>query len=244
MSPLWIKEHLPFLQALGLTETHPVQWELLTQAFMPPAPNGRVDNDRLEFLGDEVLRLLASRFLYSHYPNLGVGSLTMIRAQLVSNRTLCRWAKALHLPACLPHGVTDTQLANALEAVIGALYLSTLKHEDLVGGDFSLITPWLVPLFQPLAVAVLADPARHNYKAALQEWSQHYLKELPQYCAVVTAPPYTYEVWLTGKCRGVGHGTSKREAQQQAAHAAYAALPLLALISNLSSEQSKQIAGY
>jgi len=224
----------------------------LIQALIPPSAGRELDNDRLEFLGDEALRLLASRFLYEQYPHSGVGELTTIRAQLVSNQYLSHWAKALGLVPCLPVGVTESQCADALEAVIGALYLATITEGDLNSGDFHLITPWLVPLLQDLAEQVLTDPARHNYKAALQEWTQHYLKQLPSYELLTQSPQtptgmeYTYAVNVAGQRRGTGTGSSKRQAQQRAAQHAYAALPptLSSLHQALDPEQQKLLAAY
>ncbi|WP_287128356.1 ribonuclease III family protein [Candidatus Cyanaurora vandensis] len=217
-----------FLAALGLETTSPVQWDLLTQALVPPAAgmSPQPDNDRLEFLGDEVVRLLATRFIYERYPDLGVGELTALRAQLVSNQALGQWATDLQLAPCLPSITRMTQRANALEAVLGALYLSTIDTTDPHSGNFSLILGWLYPLFVPLAERVLADPTRFNYKAALQEWSQHYLKELPDY-QLSQESPFLCTVYLKGHQRGVGTGPTKKQAQQQAALAAYQALPTI-----------------
>ncbi len=225
-----------------------MDWDLLQLALVPPGAAAPVNNDRLEFLGDEVLRLLAARFVYERYPDLAVGGLTSVRSELVRNQTLYQWAKDLHLVTCLPKA-TATQLANALEAVIGALYLSTVDPQDPNSGHPGLITPWLWPLFETLAAQVMADPTRYNYKAALQEWSQRYLKELPDYRLIhqVSDPPsFTYEVWLAQHCRGQGVGSAKKRAQQEAARHAYLALPssLLSLDPSLSSDQEHDLQSY
>ncbi|WP_218082885.1 ribonuclease III family protein [Anthocerotibacter panamensis] len=234
------------LEALGLSAASPVQWELFCLALVPPGSGSGPNNDRLEFLGDEVLRFLAARYVYERYPTLLVGDLTILRSHLVSNETLAQWSQLLHLDPCLPAGMTDSQRANALEALIGALYLSTVDAEGPKSGNFQLILGWLYPLFDSLAEAVLADPTRRNYKAALQEWSQHYLKELPDYRLVAGGGLFTYEVWLKDHLRGLGQGTSKKRAQQLAAQDAYIHLPpeLLRLSPVLTAEQTQILEAY
>jgi len=236
----------PFLAALGLTPASPIHWDLLTKALSPPQAQGGPDNDRLEFIGDEVVRLVATRFVYEKYPDLPVGELTSLRAQLVSNQALAHWAKTIQLGLCLPAGLSKKQLANALEAVLGALYLSTVDAQDPNSGDLRWITPWLYPLFTALAQQVLADPARFNHKAALQEWSQHYLRELPDYRLTQISPVFAYAVYLGDQCRGVGTGLSKKKAQEQAAQQAYQELPplLQRLSTPLSPEQQTCLQHY
>ncbi|MCA1992282.1 MAG: ribonuclease III, partial [Coleofasciculus sp. S288] len=115
-----------------------------------------------------------------------------------------------------------SRLADAFEAVLGALYLSTHTLE--------LIRPWLDPPLQQLADEIRQDPARQNYKDALQEWTQAHYKLLPEYRLKETslihgdAQRFTAEVWLQGRQLGEGTGRSKKAAEQAAAKQAFLAI--------------------
>lgn len=209
-------------------DSGPVNWQLLHLALVHPswsAQEGGPDNDRLEFLGDEILRLTAAEFLYRTHPDLSVGELTAVRSVLVSDVELAQMAQHYHLGDYLVVGRSalgdergqTTRLADAFEAVIGALYLST--------GDMRLVQPWLLPHLAALSQVVLADPARGNHKSALQELTQKLAGgALPEYRLVDPGPPFRYEVWALDRLWGTGDGTSKKLAQQEAARNAYAAL--------------------
>ena len=123
----------------------------------------------------------------------------------------------------------ESRLANALEAVLGALYLST--------ADLSLIRPWLQPHFQRRGAIVKADPANLNYKAAFQEWTQAHYQILPEYRtreakqtpstqdqATLGRNRFRAEVWLQGQCLATGRGRSIKAAEKAAAEAAYRAV--------------------
>ena len=220
----------------GLADLRP---DLLTLAFTPPSLNLAVNNDRLEFLGDEVLRLVAAEFVYSRYPKRAVGDLTSLRSQLVKNQTLALWAKDLGLAEFLPPGATEAQLADAFEALVGAIYLSAPPENPL-----AKIRNWLQPFFLPVVEQALSDPTYDNHKSALQEWSQHYLKELPEYLLLAEEPDFSYSVWLKGRERGRGSGTSKKQAQQNAARAAYGALPLTEILKTLTPAQEQALQAY
>jgi ribonuclease III len=112
-----------------------------------------------------------------------------------------------------------SRLADTFEAVLGALYLSTQT--------MALIRCWLDPLLQDKATEIRQDPARQNYKDALQEWSQAQYKLLPEYRVkeVVkvdnTEERFTAEVWLKDRKLGTGMGRSKKAAEQAAAKEAF-----------------------
>jgi len=113
----------------------------------------------------------------------------------------------------------ESRLADSFEALLAALYLST--H------TLKLIHPWLDPHLRQLVTEVRQDPARQNYKAALQEWSQAHYKTLPAY-RVHESTPVTDEaqrffasVWLHDEQLGEGYGRSIKAAEQAAAQAAF-----------------------
>ena len=110
-------------------------------------------------------------------------------------------------------------LADTFEALLGALYSST--------GNLSLVHPWLDEHLRTKAVEIHQDPARHNYKDTLQEWTQGHYKCLPDYRVTDNQPGcppqqrFKATVWLNDQCLGRGMGASKKSAEQAAAQQAY-----------------------
>jgi ribonuclease III len=165
--------------------------------------------------------------LLETYPHLPVGEFAAIRSIIVSDRFLAEIAEeyGFDLYLLMTPGVRNdklgrmSRLADVFEAVLGALYESTK--------NMSLIRPWLDPILQDKAALVHADPARENYKDALQEWSQGKHKLLPTYKVRQNEildndnERFTAEVWLQDKLLGTGKGTTKKASQQAAAQQAY-----------------------
>ena len=188
------------------------------------------NHEQLEFLGDAVLRLAASEFLEQSRPGLAVGQRAALRAQLVSDRWLAELGERCGVEALLrigPMAAGDntgraTLRAEACEAVIGALYR--------IWGDLSPVQQWLTPHWQRTLAELQADPHRHNWKSALQEWSQGEGRGLPSYrcneCSQVHGDPRRFhcQVLLAEEQLGEGWGGSRRQAEQEAARAALAAL--------------------
>ena len=182
-------------------------------------------NERLEFLGDSVLNLAVSALLYQRLTSLSEGELSRVRANLVKQDTLHQIALRLHLPSLLRLGEGETRsggaqrpsiLADALEAVIGAVYLDAgyaaaeaLVHRLYDGVDIN-----------PQMQAATKDP-----KTALQEWLQGRRLKLPQYRVAATAGAahrQTFEVECEIPELGLsrrGSGGSRRAGEQAAAAA-------------------------
>ena len=184
-------------------------------------------NERLEFLGDAVLGLVVAERLMAERPDADEGELTHARAAAVNRSALAGRARALHLEDGVRLGrgarrqggrTRDSVLANALEAVIGALYLD--------GGlevARSFIGRELETLLHPSARRA------RDAKSSLQELLQAQGREPPHYATVsAEGPPharqFAVEVRAGGTLIGVGSGASKRAAEQAAASAALAAL--------------------
>ncbi len=203
------KQLQSLVQRFGLTQV-PVQWHLLDLALTHPSVSAQANYEQLEFIGDAVVRLVAAEVLWETYPDSPVGEFAAIRSVLVSDRILAKIATeyglALYLlvsgSATNDQAGEESRLADAFEAVLGALYLSTHTLE--------LVSPWLDPHFKQLAEEIRSDPARLNYKAALQEWTQAQFKVLPEYrVQEISQPPdaferFTAEVWLQGRKLGQG----------------------------------------
>lgn len=218
------------LQILGVPSITQVKWQLLDLALTHPSVSAVANYEQLEFVGDAVVRLVAAEVLWEVYPEWKVGEFAAIRSVLVSDRILASLAISYGLEPYLLVTSSDkegqqSRLADAFEAVLGALYLSTHTLE--------LIRPWLDPHFIQLATEIRSDPARLNYKAALQEWTQGHFKVLPEYRVIETPQGHRSEVpderfsaqvWLQDRQLGQGKGRSIKAAEQAAARVAFRAL--------------------
>jgi ribonuclease-3 len=221
------KELQRLLQKLGLADLSSVNWNLLDLALTHPSISQEYNYQQLEFIGDAVIRLASAELLWETYPHLSVGEFAAIRSILVSDRFLAKIAESYGFDRYLimsgsvakDHLGKMSRLADTFEAVLGALYESTK--------NMNLVRPWLDPILLEKAVEIYADPAKQNYKDALQEWSQGKYKLLPQYRMKENAEMQTEnerflaEVWLQNKLLGKGKGRTKKAAQQEAAKQAF-----------------------
>ena len=213
----------------GLSERTKINWSLLDLALTHPSASAIANYEQLEFVGDAAIRLAAAEFLWQTYPNFEVGEFAAIRSVLVSDRILAKIARSYGLERYLlvaGSAAGDkvgmaSRLADALEAIAAALYLSTHTLE--------LVRPWLDSHFQTLTEEIRACPARQNYKAALQEWTQAQYKLLPEYRVREVNPThgsperFSAQVWLKNRCLGQGKGRSIKAAEQEAARIAFQA---------------------
>ncbi len=216
------------LQKLGLPPGLEINWQRLDLALTHASVDGQANYERLELLGDAVLRLAVTEYLQEAFPQASVGQLSALCSVLVSDRTLAQLADSLGLGACLlsvtPHrsshpAAPPARLADALEAILAVLYLETHNLE--------LIRPWLHPHLRRLAAAIEQDPVRCNYKDALQVLTQACDRSLPDYRTTETygidghPQRYQSQVWWHGSCWGTGQGPTKKQAEQAAAAIAY-----------------------
>ncbi len=185
-------------------------------------------NERLEFLGDAVLGLVVSETMTHMFPDFSEGELSRVKARLISRPTLATASKRLDLGSFLRLGrgeeVTQGRekhslLANALEAVIGAMYidggLSVAKEfiHLALGPEFSGLRDSM-----PSSLVV-------DWKSRLQEWAYKHFATRPRYVLVGESGPdhqKTFEMTVTiqGKTWGKGQGHTKKEAEQHAAEQA------------------------
>ncbi len=190
-----------------------------------------LNNERIEFLGDAVLKLIASKYLYDRFPEYSEGELTKIRSVLVSDNTLARLAKDINLGKYLKLGyhekkmggsIRPSNMACAFEALLGAFYMD---------GKISLLYDFLIPLLEPEVTEIDQSAAKNNFKAILQEYAQAHGMELPDYVVVKEEGPphnrtFDIEVFVNQESLGYGSGKSKKEAQQNAAKMALTSLGL------------------
>ena len=181
-------------------------------------------NERLEYLGDAVLGLLVADDLFSAYPDLDEGRLTELRTQLVRRDTLAKAARRLHLGEALLLGRGEeggggrgrpTNLAHAYEAVVGAIFL-----DGGLAGARRFVRRSLRSEFEQVDRAFPLDA-----KSRLQEIAQSRYQTTPLYGLVGSEGPdharrFTIEVIVDGRVLGVGEGTSKQQAEKEAARQA------------------------
>jgi len=189
----------------------------------------RPSNERLEFLGDALLSFIVAEKLYEEFPDLPEGDLTEIRSSLVCRDTLAELASSLGLGDRLLLGQGEEMnggrskpgnLANALEALIGALYL-----EQGMEATRTFVLEHLKPHLDRARAGQLVP----NYKAMLQEFVQGQGRPTPVYRLVEASGPdhdrqFTAEILVEGEALGVGEGKSKKAAENQAAREAWARL--------------------
>lgn len=206
-----------------------LQQALTHKSWSNEHPGVSEDNERLEFLGDAVLDLVVGQALFSHPERYAEGELTRSRAELVNERGLALLARGLGLGERLRlgrgerlsgGGEKDSLLANAFEALIGALFLDA-GYE----GTKSIVEQ----LFSGRLEAVLEDRQGQDYKSRLQELLQGRFGAAPSYRELRVDGPahersYTIALEFQGRILAEGVGRSKKEAEQSAARQALEAL--------------------
>ena len=183
-------------------------------------------NERLEFLGDSVLNLAVSDLLYRQFGQQDEGDLTRVRAHLVRQDTLHKLALQLDLPRVIRLGDGEAKgggaqrpsiLADALEAIIGAMYLD---------GGFDKARAFVFTLFEPLVGQTTAEVWRKDGKTALQEWLQGRKLALPKYRIEATRGKAHEQVFVvvcevpSAGWSVKGEGPTRRAAEQEAAEQA------------------------
>ncbi len=185
-----------------------------------PASSPGGDNERLEFLGDAVVQFATGQLLYRLFPLAGAGELTRLRAAVVSEEALWQVAEGLGLGAHLRLGRGEeasggrrrrSLLADAFEALVGAIYLSGGIRQAQ-----RFVESHLGPAISAAAERPLLDP-----KTALQEAAQANGESVSYRLVSASGPDhgrtFEVEVLVGGAPRGRGLGSSKREAEQAAA---------------------------
>ncbi|MBQ5362308.1 MAG: ribonuclease III [Clostridia bacterium] len=181
-------------------------------------------NERLEFLGDSVLSVVVSRYLYTSYPDLAEGELTRLRAELVCERALSSFANQICLGDYLLLGVGEEKnrgrerksiLADAFEALLAAIYLDAGEQ------GFARVSELLLPLIRE-EISNAGTQGSSDYKTLLQQFVQQTEGDFLEYVTVGESGPdhqktFTVEARLNSNVIGRGQGQSKRRAEQNAA---------------------------
>jgi len=187
-----------------------------------------VTNERLEFLGDSVLGLVVTDMAYAAYPEMPEGQLAKLRAAIVNMQALADVARSLRLGDVVLLGKGEelsggrdkaSILADALEAVFGAVYLDR---------GLAVATELIERLFRPRMDAWVRGEGDRDHKTILQELASRQLRAIPEYRIAERGPDHEKEFTATvvvgGEVLGTGTGRSKKEAEQQAAREAFAVI--------------------
>lgn len=181
--------------------------------------------ERLEFLGDAVLKICTSDILYKKFPEYAEGDLTKIRAIAVSDNVLAKVAEEIGLAPLIILGKQEEKmggrnrssiLACVFEALLGAYYLDESLEEVL---------NFLKQILEPIITDIDEHLEKFNAKAVLQEYTQSLNKKIPHYNVVEEIGPqhdkiFVVEVSYMDEILAVGKGKTKREAEQDAAYSA------------------------
>ena len=206
---------------------HPFNDPGLLQQALTHRSAGTPNNERLEFLGDSIVNMMVAQALYERWPKADEGALTRARAELVREGALAVIARALQLGERLTLGPgemktgghrRDSILADALEAVVAAIYL-----DSGFAACQAVVLPWFMVSMQ--ALPATGKPEK-DPKTRLQEWLQARQKALPAYELVSEsgddhAKTFRVRCGVTDPAVSTeGEGASRRLAEQQAAAAA------------------------
>jgi len=197
---------------------------LTHSSYANEAKHGTKSNERLEFLGDAVLSMVVSDYIYKNCPNLPEGDLSKLRASLVCEKSLCRFSKSLGVGRCLKlsrgeHNLKGNErpsiLADAFEAIIASIYLD---------GGMEQARKFILSFVEP-EIKNPKPKAFKDYKTTLQEIIQKNPEERLTYVLTGEQGPdhdkhFFVEVHLNSNVIGRGGGRSKKEAEQQAAREA------------------------
>jgi ribonuclease-3 len=205
----------------------PKNWKLFLQALIHRSYLQLIDeqwesNERLEFLGDAILGFVVAEYLFNTYPEMEEGNLTKFRSRLVNRKILAQRSKELYLSNFLLLSTSAAQsidngsesiVADAFEAIVGALYLD--------GGYEAarkFIHSSLLENPEVINYAMMDD----NYKSALLEYVQARSLGIPHYSVTHEEGPehdrrFTVNVIIGAESWGIGTGRSKKEAEQSAA---------------------------
>ena len=189
-------------------------------------------NERLEFLGDSVLELVVTEYLFRRFEDKGEGELTQMKSQLVSRTVLARQADRLGVGAFVLLSADEREanggqrpsiLCDALESLIGAIYL-----DGGLEAARAFVRRAVLADFQQ----IVQQDANFNFKSKLLEYSQGMGNGHPRYLVHAEEGPdhdkiFSVEVCIIGRRMGWGQGRSKKEAQQMAAKDALESLDVL-----------------
>lgn len=198
---------------------------LTHRSYFNEHPEVMEDNERLEFLGDAVLDFLIASWLYHRFPEMAEGQLTRLRAALVGNEQLAKFARQLGVGEVMYLGKGEDEgggrqrnalLGSTFEAIVGALYLDQ---------GLEAVHRLVIPFAEQAVIGILSDGKDVDPKSQLQEWSQARGYGAPTYRTVDSYGPdhakvFVVEVLINHQIYARGEGHSKQVAAKIAARKA------------------------
>ena len=195
----------------------------INESLTHSSANSEINYENLEFLGDAVLRLIASDFIKDKYPYMLVGERSELRSHLVSDQWLEEVGRKINIKSVLVIGqkalrdksASSTIQAEATEALIGALYESLNILDP--------IKNWLTPFWDEKSKEILSDPHKKNYKSALQELTQSEGLSIPIYKTTEmdkkhdNPKRFFCTVYIKNRSIAEGWGKSMKQAEKNAA---------------------------
>ena len=196
---------------------------IINEALTHSSVSKEINHEKLEFLGDAVLRLSASEFIENNFQRLTVGERSELRAQIVSDEWLAKFGEKIHIERIIivgPKVIGDsfskgTIIAEITEALIGALYKCFNSVTE--------INLWLDQYWLKDSKIILDSPYKFNSKSKLQEWCQSKSINLPNYKIIETSKihgdkkRFYCEVFIEGKLYASSYGQSHKKAEKIAA---------------------------
>jgi ribonuclease-3 len=224
MNPTELLKHIPAIERIigySFYDNKLLQLSFVHRSYINEHKEVKGHNERLEFLGDAVLGLLISEYIYNKFPHLPEGELSFLRARLVEASSCAVYVQKLGLSKYILLGKgeiihegkgTKSILADLFEAVIGALFLD---------GGLNAAKRFVFDHLSTEIEKILEMP-RHNWKALLQDFCQKKYQETPTYTVLEASGPdhsktFHVAVLVNKEKTAEGLGQSKKEAEQQAA---------------------------
>ena len=226
-----VEEIINFIKSLNLDQKYQKEFTnekiknilYINESLTHSSANSEINYENLEFLGDAVLRLIASDFIKNKYPYMQVGERSELRSHLVSDQWLEEVGEKIKIKSVLVIGkkalrdksANATIQAEATEALIGALYESLTILDP--------IQDWLIPFWNEKSQEILADPHKKNYKSALQELTQREGLSIPVYKTIEidkkhdNPKRFFCTVYIKNRSIAEGWGKSIKQAEKSAA---------------------------
>ena len=226
-----VEEIINFIKSLNLDRKYQKEFTnekiknilYINESLTHSSANSEINYENLEFLGDAVLRLIASDFIKNKYPYMQVGERSELRSHLVSDQWLEEVGEKIKIKSVLVIGkkalrdksANATIQAEATEALIGALYESLTMLDP--------IKNWLIPFWDEKSKEILDDPHKKNYKSALQELTQSEGLSIPEYKTIEidkkhdNPKRFFCTVYIKNRSIAEGSGKSIKQAEKDAA---------------------------
>jgi ribonuclease-3 len=232
------------LQKIKFNDLELLDLALSHRSFANEKNTGTGNNEKLEFLGDSVLGLIITEFLYKNYSDLHEGDFARVKSFIVSEEMLCLQGKNIGLNKLIKigHGEEMTGgrekkaiIADAFEAFLGAVYLDS---------KYSRVEDFIIRLFAEEIKLVINERHGQDYKTLLQEFVQKKYRDCPQYRQISESGPehnktFLMEVLINKEVIAQAYGKSKKEAEKNAAKIAYEKITQTS--SNVSNDKNQTI---